>query len=131
MIGGGDLLGRGLAFPPRVGGDGRWAFSAGAHNVRQSIRVILLTEARERLMLPEFGGGLERYLFEPNTAATRRLIEEAIRQSLERWEARIRLESVTVEEDPEDPCSAVATVRYQLIATRVNDRLHLRVRFST
>ncbi len=125
----GKIFGRGVAFPPQVGEDGRWAFSEGAENVRQSMRVILLTEPRERVMLPAFGGGLRRFLFEPNTAATRRLIEEAISQSLARWEPRVELESVSVDQDPADPRAAVATVRYKLIATQASDQLQLRVRF--
>ena len=33
--------------------------STGIENVRQSIRLILQTEPLERIMLPEFGGGLK------------------------------------------------------------------------
>ena len=127
----GKIFGRGFAFPPRIGDDGGWALSEGAENVRQSIRVILLTEARERVMRPELGGGLKRFLFRPNTVATRRLIQESITQSLGRWERRIQLESVTVDPDPEDPRAAVATVRYRLIATQASDQLQLLVRFES
>ena len=56
-----------MSFPPRVGPDGRVAWSEGEVNVREAIRIILMTEPRERLRLPEFGGGLSRFLFEPNT----------------------------------------------------------------
>ena len=112
------MFGRGIAFPPRVGGDGRVAWSEGETNVRESIQVILLTERRERLMLPEFGGGLSGYLFEPNTVTTRRLIKDRIQRALEQWEPRISVESVDVEPDPQDPEAAVATITYQLVATQ-------------
>jgi len=127
----GKIFGRGIAFPPRIDGEGRLASSEGAENVRESIRIILLTEPRERVMRPELGGGLRRYLFQPNTVATRRLIQEAIVQSVGRWEPRVRLGSVRVEEDPEDPQAAVATLRYRLIATQASDQLRLRVRFTS
>ncbi len=39
-----DLFGQGLGFPPRVGADGRLVWSGGEDNVRESIRIILLTE---------------------------------------------------------------------------------------
>jgi uncharacterized protein len=52
----GRILGRGISFPPRVGPDGRVAWSEGDVNVREAIRIILLTEQRERLRLPAFGG---------------------------------------------------------------------------
>lgn len=121
------LYGRGLAFPPRVGDDGRLAFSSGPANVRENIEIVLLTEPGERLMLPAFGAGLKRFLFQPNTAATHRLIEEAVAQSLGRWEPRIRLDEVTVETQPNDPEAALVTLRYTLIATRAADQIRLRV----
>ena len=123
----GRMFGRGLAFPPRVGADGRVAWSEGELNVRESIQVILLTERRERLMLPEFGGGLSGYLFEPNTVTTRRLIKDRIQRALEQWEPRISVESVDVEPDPQDPEAAVATITYQLVATQTRERVSLGV----
>lgn len=123
----GTLFGRGIAFPPQVDADGRFAWSEGADNVRQSIRVILLTEPRERVMLPEFGGGLRRFLFQPNTPATHRLIEESITLALGRSEPRIRLDGVDVSEDPDDDRAAIADIRYTLIATRSSEQIKLRV----
>ncbi|MEM7051212.1 MAG: GPW/gp25 family protein [Acidobacteriota bacterium] len=118
---------RGLAFPPHIGSDGRLAWSSGEANVRQNIRVILSTENRERILLPEFGGGLQRFLFEPNNPATHRLIQERIVQALGRWEERIELESVEVAPHSEDPQAAIASIHYRLIATGVADRLDLNV----
>ena len=123
----GRLLGRGIAFPPRVGADGRVAWSEGEVNVREAVRVILSTEQRERVMLPEFGGGLGLFLFEPNTVTTRHLIKERIQKALARWEPRIQVEAVVVEEDPADTQGAVATVTYKLIATQSRERVSLGV----
>src|SRR5690606_23952036 len=106
---------KGISFPPRLGEDGRMAWSEGPQNIRESIRVILSTEAGERFMLPSFGGGLRRFLFEPNTASTRRLIEERVTQSLAMWEPRIRLDGVAVEADPHDPAIAHVTIHYRLV----------------
>lgn len=124
---GAQLYGRGMKFPPRVGADGHVAWSEGDENVRESIRIILMTEQRERLQLAEFGGGLARFLFEPNTPATRFLIQERIAQAITRWEARVRVESVRVDADPEDPEAALATIFYRLIATQQRERLTLSV----
>jgi phage baseplate assembly protein W len=121
----GALFGRGIGFPPRVGADGRVAWSAGADNVRESIRIILLTDERERLRLPEFGGGLSGLLFEPNTATTRQVIRDRIQRALAEWEPRIRVESVTVDEDPADGEAAIATITYRLVATRALERISL------
>jgi phage baseplate assembly protein W len=123
----GTLFGRGIAFPPRVGSDGRLQFSQGADNVRESIRIILLTNTGERVMLGDFGGSLGRFLFEPNTPATHRAIEQSITQALARWEPRITLASVDVDPADGDAQTAIATLRYSLVATRASEQLRLRV----
>ena len=50
----GLIFGRGISFPPRVSADGRVAWSEGETNVRESIRLILMTEQPERLRTAEF-----------------------------------------------------------------------------
>ena len=121
------IFGKGLSFPPRVGPDGRVARSVGEQNVRESIRVILMTNLNERVRLPEFGGGLSSFLFEPNNPATHHLMAERMQQALRLWEPRIVVESVRVEPDAEDRESAVATVQYKLVATQVRERVTLGV----
>jgi Bacteriophage baseplate protein W len=123
----GTLFGSGIGFPPRVGSDGRVAWSMGEANVRESIRIILLTEPGERLMRPGFGGQLRSFLFQPNTVATRRLVKEQIERALKQWEPRITLQSVTVEADEDDAQSAVATIHYRLVATQSADQIRLLV----
>jgi uncharacterized protein len=112
------IFGRGLSFPPRIGSDGRLAWSAGEANIREAIEVILATEPGERLRLPEFGGGLPALLFEPNNTSSRHLMAEQIRRAITDWEPRVRVRSVQVDPDPTDPEAAVATVNYQLVATQ-------------
>jgi hypothetical protein len=123
----GTLYGRGIAFPPRVGGDGRIVWSEGEQNIRENIEIILRTEERERLNLPSFGGGLRKFLFEPNTVTTRFQIQDRITRALQQWEPRVIVTSVDVDEDPRDPQSAIATVNYQLVATRAAAQVSLRV----
>jgi phage baseplate assembly protein W len=123
----GKILGKGISFPPRVGADGRVVWSEGETNIRESIHVILLTELGERLHLPEFGGGLNRFLFEPNTATTRQLIRDRITNALAEWEPRVIVQSVEVEPDSQDLESAIATINYQLVATQISGRVSLSV----
>jgi phage baseplate assembly protein W len=127
MMDTGKIFGRGISFPPRVGADGRVAWSEGDVNVREAIRVILLTEQRERILLPQFGASLGRFLFEPNTVTTRHLIGDRITKALATWEPRIRVESVQVDEDSADPQAAIATITYLLVATQTRERVSLGV----
>ena len=127
MTDAGRILGRGIAFPPRVGPDGRVVWSEGEPNIREAIEIVLKTDRNERLRLPEFGGGLPRFLFEPNTPATRHQLADRIRKSLEAWEPRIAVQAVDVTEDPADAEAAVATIVYRLVATQVSERVSLSV----
>lgn len=121
------VYGQGMAFPPRVQPDGSLAWSSGEDNVREAIRIVLMTEPGERLYLPDFGAGLGRFLFEPNTASTHTLIAERIQDALQAWEPRVRVESVEVAADPADPQAAIATLSYRLVATQRQERVSLSV----
>jgi phage baseplate assembly protein W len=121
------LFGQGVAFPPRLGDDGRLAWAVGHRSVRDSIRIILTTEPGERLMLPTFGAGLRSFLFEPNVPATHRLIEERVQHALRRWEPRVSVNSIVVAAHPGDPASATVTITYTLVATQATERIDLTV----
>jgi phage baseplate assembly protein W len=123
----GRIFGRGISFPPRVGADGRVAWSEGELNVRESIRIVLMTDQRERIRLPQFGGTLHRFLFEPNTTATRKRIEQQISLALARWEPRVAVQSIEVEADTVDRQAAIATITYRLVATQAIERVSLTV----
>jgi phage baseplate assembly protein W len=115
-------FGKSLGFPPRVGADGRMLWSEGEANVRESIAIILKTEAGERVQLVDFGAGLGRYLFEPNNPATHVRIAASIEDSLKRWEPRISLDGVNVAPDPSDATAALATIAYKLVSTGAAER---------
>lgn len=114
---GARLYGAGFRFAPGLTPGGSVALSSGPENIRESLEVIVATEPGERIMRPEFGTGLREFLHEPNTAATHRLIQERITRAVQRWEPRVRLDSVSVTGDPDDARRAIAEIRYRLVAT--------------
>ena len=119
------LYGQGISFPPRVGPDGGMVWSAGELNVRENICTILRTRPGERVERPAFGCGLDRYLFEPNTVTTLRLIVEVVQRALTRWEPRVRLDGVHAEVNPADARDVDLTITYTLIATGARERLQM------
>lgn len=124
------MFGKGLAFPLRVGDDGRIAWSEGQLNVEESIRVILTTEPRERLFRPEFGAGLRGFMFQPNTVTTRHQISDRITRALARWEPRVQVLSVETVPDAGDPEAAISTINYRLVATQAPQTLRIAVRLG-
>ncbi len=121
------LYGRGWGFPLRLTPEGRVAWSAGEANVRESIRILLLTAQGERLRRPDYGAGLERFLFEPNNPGTWRAIEESIRRQLARWEPRVQVEAIDVAADPDNPEAAIAQLSFTLVATAQAGRISLSI----
>jgi len=107
-------FGKSLAFPPRVGANGRMQWSEGEDNIRESIAIILKTMQRERVQLAGFGANLGSYLFEPNNAGTHARIARDIEIALGQWEPRIALDDVAVAADSGD---AVVTISYRLVAS--------------
>ena len=105
------MLGRGWRFPllPK---DGDLVYEEGPEKIRQSIAIILDTEKGERVMRPTFGCGLRRYLMQPNTTATRALIQYDVEQALATWEPRIALTGVRVDPGEQDPSLVLIQVAY-------------------
>lgn len=126
-----SVFGRSLSFPLRVDASGRLAWSQDEDNIRESIGVILKTEPGERIAMAGFGAGLGRFLFEPNNVATYARIEDAIITALTRWEPRIRIEAVTLDEDPTLLTAALAQITYRLVATGALERLSVSVPLAT
>jgi phage baseplate assembly protein W len=122
-----NLYGQSMSFPPRIGTDGSMQWSAGELNVREAICIILRTRSGERIMRPDFGCGLDRYLFEPNSVATLRLIQEEVKLSIQRWEPRVTLNDVVVAVNPTDARAVDIAIYYTLIATQTPERLNMTV----
>lgn len=118
-------MSRGIAFPPRVGPDGRVDWSDGAQSVRESIKIILKTNLQERIMRPTFGAGLQGFLYESNTLATRTQIEERTRRALARWEPRVAVEEVRADPGPDEPSAVVLTIGYTVRDTNTTEQVRL------
>ncbi|MEJ5365792.1 MAG: GPW/gp25 family protein [Desulfosoma sp.] len=97
--------------------DGRLHFPSLEESVRQSIRIVLLTQPGELLMRPAFGAGLGRFVHEPNTLSTRRRIHDAVLDALEKWEPRILVDHVLVEAVADTPDRIRVEIVYRLRRT--------------
>jgi uncharacterized protein len=91
------VLGRGWATPGTVDSTGEVRLQSGADKVRESILLILGTRRGERVMRPDFGAGLEEFLYEPITTTTAALIRHRVETALVQFEPRIDVADVLVD----------------------------------
>ena len=56
-----------------------------ARHVQQLIKQVLFTAPGERINRPDFGCGIRRMVFAPNSDATANLVQVTIFQALEKW----------------------------------------------
>jgi phage baseplate assembly protein W len=90
--------GRHLAFPFRIGSDGRTATPANdALHIREEVLQLLLTSPGERLFQPAIGGGVRKLVFEPASETLRGVVKARITNALSRWLGhRLTIEQIEV-----------------------------------
>ena len=117
-----SFLGTGWSFPPTFEG-GRFAVAAYEEDVRQAIRIILGTSPGERVMRPEFGAGLDRFVFEPISPTTLTRVEAIVRDALIAWEPRIDVEDVRV--TPQGQPTNILSIVLDYLVRATNTRQNL------
>lgn len=80
--------------------------------VRQDIRLILQTDRGERKMRPNFGAGLNRFMFQTVDLALVNRMSEAMAQSIRMWEEHIRGANVGVMQSQEDNAAVLVNIEY-------------------
>ena len=118
-----DFLGKGWKFPVKPDGAGRIMLSQFEEDIREAIRIILLTSKGERVMRPEFGAGLHDYVFETMSVTNVGSIQASIQDALIEWEPRIELLSVKVEPDRGEIGKLLIDIDYRVRATNTQFNL--------
>jgi Bacteriophage baseplate protein W len=118
-----DFLGKGWSFPIRIDGSGKIVLSQFEEDIREAIRIVLLTAKGERVMRPGFGSGLHDFVFETMSVTNIGSIQAAIQGALIEWEPRIELLSVNVEPDQGELGKMLIDIDYRVRATNTQFNL--------
>ncbi len=92
-------------------------------SIQQTIKIVLQTRPGEQLMRPGFGAGLENFLHAPNTLTTRSRIRDLIDKALERWEKRIQVSRIDVDEIAGHPDRLRIEISYRLKRTGIMQQM--------
>lgn len=94
-----------------------------ARHVEQMIRQVLLTNPGERVNRPDFGCGIRRMVFAPNSDAVASLLQVTVMQALEKWLGT----AIQVEEVKVVAVDSTLTVRVGYILKVRRERRYLNV----
>ena len=112
------FLGRGWSYPVQPNAAANdVALVEYEEDVRQAVRIILETGRGERVMRPDFGAGLDDFLFEPINTTTLALIRHRVEEALIAWEPRIRVENIDVQPNANEQSRIDIEVDYSVRAT--------------
>ena len=119
-----DFLGRGWAMPVELDNrTGRVASAAFEDDIKQSIRIILETSPGERIMRPSFGCGIHDLVFTSLDSTVIQRIRSTVEDALRRWEARIDVIGVSVDEAATFNGQLLIEVEYRIRRTNQTDNL--------
>lgn len=111
-----DFLGIGWKFPIRVNPKGGLSYSKYEQDIEEAILIILGTAKGERLMLPDFGCGIHNLVFAPINPTTTGDIEHHVMEALSKWEPRIEVLRIDVEQDREE-AKLLIRIDYRVLST--------------
>jgi phage baseplate assembly protein W len=107
---------RGLAFPFQRGPTSLPAPVYDEELVRESLQQILRTQRGERVMRPNFGCDIQRYVFENNDELLTQLLRADLSAMIARWEPRAQLNEVSVTRD-ENAALVTVLINYTVVTT--------------
>ena len=97
-------------------------------NVKQSFKMLLLTNPGERMMLHNYGVGLRTYLFEPYGESTESEIAASIEEQLDLYLPYLKIESLSFPKDKNllgDDNTLQMRIKYSVPVLGVSDQLDL------
>jgi uncharacterized protein len=119
------FLGTGWRFPIVPDELGQLGYDSEDENVEHSLRTLLLTVQGERVMRPDFGTRLQRYVFAPGSQQYLRLLETTIQDAVRDWEPRVDLVAVNAEmsADPASDTTALVSLSYRVRQSNTQQNL--------
>ncbi|MBD78259.1 MAG: hypothetical protein CL840_05000 [Crocinitomicaceae bacterium] len=120
-----SFLGRGWGFPPTFYNDDNGGIDMveAEEDIKQSLEILMGTSLGERIMLPQYGSDLQRYLFESISNSKIHFLSELIRTAIINYEPRIILNEVVI--DHSQYQDGIISIRLDYSIQTTNTRFNL------
>lgn len=113
-----NFIGTGWKFPVEFNSsEGSAVMISGEEDIENSLRVLFETRMGERVMQPDFGSGLDSFLFDQVTRSTITYMQSVVSNAILFHEPRIVLNEVIIEVNAGDPARLDIQVDYTVSAT--------------
>jgi phage baseplate assembly protein W len=117
-----------LDYPYSVSGNGIPNTTTADDHLRDLVLQVLFTNPGERVNLPEFGVGVQRLVFAPNSDALRTTAQFLISNNLQHWLGdRINVEQVNVSSEPGLEETVTIEIVYTIATTQQRQSVQVQV----
>ena len=103
--------------------------------IRQNFKNLIMTSPGERIMIPEFGAGLRRFLFEGIQGSTYESIVTSINEQVQEYMPFINISQISLlnQNDIPDirPNEVRITIKYSVPGINLDDTLEITEEFTT
>ena len=94
--------------------------------VRQNLKMLILTNPGERVMEPDFGAGISRFLFSNHNSGVQSRIQRAIMDQVELYMPVVKIIGINLSQDPDNNYITVS-IKYSIPNIGINDLLQITI----
>ena len=95
--------------------------------IRQNLKMLVLTNPGERLMIPEYGIGIRNFLFEQNSAQTKAHLTDRVLNQVATYMPFIEIENILFSNVEENDNAIRIVIEYSTQNARSKDSLILNI----
>lgn len=82
--------------------------------IKQNLKMLILTNPGERIMMPDFGVGLKNYLFEQKTDSVYSDIQQKIEEQVSSYLPIVKINSINFSSDSENENLIYLSINYSI-----------------
>ena len=95
--------------------------------IKQNMRMLILTNPGERVMVPEYGVGIKQFLFENFEEDTFQRIDQKIRQQVTKYMPAVNIDRIDMSSSEPDTNTLSIYLQYSIPAIAVGDLLEITI----